>query len=43
MLFRSWGNILDDADLAAVITYERNSFGNHQGDLVQPAQIKAAR
>ena len=39
----AWGNILDDADLAAVITYERNSFGNHQGDLVQPAQIKAAR
>lgn len=39
----AWGNILDDADLAAVITYERNSFGNHKGDLVQPAQIKAAR
>ena len=39
----AWGNILSDADLAAVITFERNSFGNHTGDLVQPAQIKAAR
>ncbi|MDE2196647.1 MAG: cytochrome c oxidase subunit II [Gammaproteobacteria bacterium] len=38
-----WGNILNDADLAAVITFERNAFGNHTGDLVQPSQIKAAR
>ena len=34
---------LNDVDIAAVITYERNSFGNHMGDLVQPRQIKAAR
>ncbi|MDD3448329.1 MAG: cytochrome c oxidase subunit II [Gammaproteobacteria bacterium] len=34
---------LDDADLAAVITYERNSFGNDSGELVQPAAVKAAR
>jgi len=39
----AWGNVLNDADLAAVITYERNAFGNHKGDVVQPAQIKAAR
>lgn len=39
----AWGNILNDAELAAVITYERNAFGNHKGDVVQPAQIKAAR
>ncbi|MGB9430585.1 MAG: cytochrome c oxidase subunit II [Gammaproteobacteria bacterium] len=39
----AWGNILNDSDLSAVITFERNSFGNHTGDLVQPAQIKAAR
>lgn len=39
----AWGNILNDTDLAAVITFERNSFGNHTGDLVRPAQIKAAR
>lgn len=39
----AWGNMLKDDDLAAVITYERNAFGNHTGDLVTPAQIKAAR
>ncbi|MDE2090719.1 MAG: cytochrome c oxidase subunit II [Gammaproteobacteria bacterium] len=39
----AWGNVLNDADLAAVITYERNAFGNHKGDVVQPAQIKATR
>jgi len=39
----AWGNVLNDADLAAVITYERNAFGNHKGDVVQPAQIKTAR
>lgn len=39
----AWGNMLGDLDLAAVITYERNAFGNHKGDLVTPADIKAAR
>jgi cytochrome c oxidase subunit II len=39
----AWGKSLNNSDLAAVITYERNSFGNHMGDLVQPAQIQAAR
>ena len=34
---------MNDADLAAVITFERNAFGNNTGDVVQPAQIKAAR
>lgn len=34
---------LSDTDLAAVITYERNSFGNQVGDLVQPATIKSLR
>ncbi|HEY3646097.1 MAG TPA: cytochrome c oxidase subunit II, partial [Gammaproteobacteria bacterium] len=27
----AWGNMLNDIDLAAVITFERNSFGNHTG------------
>lgn len=31
---------LSKADLAAVITYERNAFGNDAGDVVQPADIK---
>ncbi len=34
---------LSDADLAAVITFERNSFGNTKGDLIQPAQVKSLR
>lgn len=34
---------LSDSDLAAVITYERNAFGNNMGDLIQPADITAAR
>jgi len=34
---------LSDQDLAAVITYERNAFGNNVGDMVQPADVKAAR
>ncbi|MDE2023552.1 MAG: cytochrome c oxidase subunit II [Gammaproteobacteria bacterium] len=39
----AWGNALSDADLAAVITFERNSFGNHGGGLVQPADIARAK
>ena len=34
---------LSDVDLAAVITFERNSFGNSVGDTVQPSAIKNAR
>lgn len=34
---------LSDVDLAAVITFERNSFGNSMGDTVQPSTIKNAR
>ncbi len=34
---------LNDVDIAAVITYERNSFGNSVGDMVQPSAIKNAR
>ena len=34
---------LSDLDIAAVITYERNAFGNATGDTVQPSVIAAAR
>lgn len=34
---------LNDADLAAIITYERNAWGNNAGDMVQPSDVKAAR
>ena len=38
----AYGALLSDADIAAVISYERNSWGNDAG-VVQPAAIKAAR
>jgi cytochrome c oxidase subunit II len=34
--------MLGDADLASVITYERNAFGN-TGSVVQPSDVKSAR
>jgi len=40
---QAFGQQLSDADLAAVITYERNSWSNATGDVVQPADVKAAR
>jgi cytochrome c oxidase subunit 2 len=39
----AWRNTLSDADIAAVITYTRNSWGNHTGEAIQPAEVKAAR
>ncbi len=40
---QAFGAQLGDADLAAVITYQRNAFGNDTGDMVQPSDIAAAR
>lgn len=34
---------LSNTELAAVITYTKNSFGNSTGTLVQPGDVKAAR
>ena len=34
---------LSDADLASVITYQRNALGNAVGDVIQPSEIKAIR
>jgi cytochrome c oxidase subunit 2 len=41
-LMPSWKQ-LSDTDLAAVMTYTRNSWGNQGGQAVQPAQVLAAR
>jgi cytochrome c oxidase subunit 2 len=38
-----FGAMLDDEQLAAIITYQRNAWGNDTGDLVSPADIAAAR
>jgi cytochrome c oxidase subunit 2 len=34
---------LSDVDIAAVVTYERNSLGNSVGDMVQPSAITGLR
>ncbi len=34
---------LSDAEIAAVVTYERNAWNNKMGDAAQPADIAAAR
>ncbi len=39
----SFANQLNDVDMAAVLTYQRNAFGNTVGDTIQPAAIKALR
>jgi len=40
---QAFGPQLNDADIAAVVTFQRNGFGNKTGDVVQPSQVKAAR
>jgi cytochrome c oxidase subunit 2 len=35
----AFGSQLNEVDLAAVITYQRNSFGNNMGDMLQPVDI----
>ena len=40
---QAFGSQLSDADIAAVITFERNGLGNSVGDMLQPADVKAAR
>jgi len=39
----AFGKQLSDAEIASVITYERNAWGNKMGDIVQPAEIKSQR
>ena len=39
----AWKGQLSDLELAAVITYERNAFGNALGDIAQPRDIAMAR
>ncbi len=39
----AFGKQLNDTELASVITYTRNSWGNKTGDAVQPAEVKSLR
>ena len=36
---QAFGAIINDVDMASVITYQRNAFGNNMGDLVQPIDV----
>ena len=40
---QAFGNQLSDSEMAAVITYQRNAFGNNTGDVVQPADVAQHR
>ncbi len=39
----AFGPQLNDMQLASVITYQRNAWGNNVGDTIQPSMIKALR
>jgi len=39
----AFGTQLSDTDIAAAITYTRNSWGNKTGEAVQPAEVKSQR
>jgi cytochrome c oxidase subunit 2 len=39
----SWAPTLNDVEIASVITFERNTWGNHTGDILQPRQVADAR
>jgi cytochrome c oxidase subunit 2 len=36
---QAFGGILNDLDLAAVVTYQRNAFGNNMGDSLQAVDV----
>jgi cytochrome c oxidase subunit 2 len=36
---QAFGGQLNDVDMAAVLTYQRNAFGNNMGDMVQPIDV----
>ena len=38
-----FGDKLSDTEIAAVVTYTRNSWSNRTGEAIQPAEVAAAR
>jgi cytochrome c oxidase subunit 2 len=38
-----WAGVISDGDIAAVMTYSRNAWGNKTGDLIQTQDIVSAR
>ena len=39
----AWSKQLNDTEIASVITYTRNNWGNKTGEAIQPAEVKALR
>jgi len=40
---QAFGAQLSAVDMAAVLTYQRNAFGNNTGDVVQPGDVTGAK
>jgi cytochrome c oxidase subunit 2 len=40
---QAFGEQLTAVDMAAVLTYQRNAFGNNTGDVVQPGDVAGAK
>jgi len=38
-----WAGVISDGDIAAVMTYTRNSWGNKTGEIIQTQEIITAR
>jgi cytochrome c oxidase subunit 2 len=36
---QAFGQQINDIEMAAVVTYQRNAFGNNMGDKVQPVDV----
>ena len=39
----AFGKQLNDVELAAVVTFTRNAWGNKTGEAIQPSEVKALR
>jgi cytochrome c oxidase subunit 2 len=39
----AFGKQLSEVDIAAVVTYERNAWGNNKGDMVTPKDVLALK
>ena len=39
----AFGEQLSDVDIASVVTFTRNSWGNNTGDIVQAKEVSEAR
>jgi len=40
---QAFGGQLNDVEMAAVLTYQRNAFGNNTGDVVQPVDVNGVK